>query len=225
MPWGRKTVAKAVQADERATWLACIPICLTGCFYLLPASTQQNLLLQFLPQLAGYGALVIWWKFNADALPALGFSRSFLKQGVRVGDRHGVYPGVGQLDRDSVDRAGSWWRRSIFGRHAACQGAPLRDDSLVHGPDRNRSRVEFSRISPGQTGVLLLPMDFDGAGKRSPAWFDRGDTDFGVGVCIRSFYGDDVSASPLDRGMGRTHLGSPLFAVAEPGDGDCGPCH
>ena len=95
MPWGRTTQwQSAVQADERATWLACIPICLTGCFYLLPASTQQNLLLQFLPQLAGYGALVIWWKSNADALPALGFSRSFLKQGVVWGIGTGCLLGL-----------------------------------------------------------------------------------------------------------------------------------
>lgn len=74
-----------MQADERATWLAFVPICLTGSFYLLPASTQQNLLLQFVPQLAAYGALVIWWKSNPDALPALGIARGSLKQGVGWG--------------------------------------------------------------------------------------------------------------------------------------------
>ena len=86
MAWGRKKQWQhAMRADERMTWLAFVPVCLTGCFYLLPASTQQNPLLQFLPQLVAYGALVIWWKVNADALPALGLSRGFLKQGVGWG--------------------------------------------------------------------------------------------------------------------------------------------
>ena len=79
---------------ERATWVAFVPICLTGCFYLLPASTQQSLVLQFVPQLAAYGALVIWWKANVDVLPALGLSRDFLKRGVAWGIGTGCVLGV-----------------------------------------------------------------------------------------------------------------------------------
>lgn len=90
----KKQWKSAVQADERATWLAFVPICLTGFFYLLPASTQQNLLLQFVPQLAAYGALVIWWKSNVDALPALGLSRGSLKQGVGWGIGTGCLLGL-----------------------------------------------------------------------------------------------------------------------------------
>lgn len=86
--------SSAVQADERAPWLACVPIGLTGGFYLLPALAQQNVLLQFVPQLAAYGALVIWWKANADVLPALGLSRSVLKRGVVWGIATGCILGV-----------------------------------------------------------------------------------------------------------------------------------
>ena len=71
--------------DERAAWLALVPIGLTAGFYLLPASARQNLFLQFLPQLAAYGSLVIWWKLNANALPALGLSRGYMNQGVGWG--------------------------------------------------------------------------------------------------------------------------------------------
>lgn len=95
MPWWRKIRWQSpVQADERATWLAFVPICLTGFFYLLPAQLQQNLLLQFLPQLAAYGALVIWWKSNHDALPALGLARGSLKQGVVWGIGTGCLLGL-----------------------------------------------------------------------------------------------------------------------------------
>ena len=90
MPWW----ARSVQADERATWVALIPIGLTGFFYLLPSSTQQNLFLQFLPQLAAYGALVTWWKSNADALTALGLSRHSMKQGLVWGIGTGCVLGV-----------------------------------------------------------------------------------------------------------------------------------
>ncbi len=85
---------RAVQVEERATWLALIPICLTGLFYLLPASAQQNLFVQFLPQLAAYGSLVIWWNVNAHALPALGLSRDGLKQGVGWGVGTGCVLGM-----------------------------------------------------------------------------------------------------------------------------------
>ncbi len=95
MPWrGKGWSRRSVQADERATWLAFIPVCLTGCFYLLPSSTQQNLLLQFLPQLAGYGALVVWWKSNTETLAALGLSRGSLNQGVTWGLSTGCVLGV-----------------------------------------------------------------------------------------------------------------------------------
>lgn len=85
---------RAVQADERAAWLAFVPMCLTGGFYLLPASARQNVFLQFLPQLAAYGALGIWWKSNADALPKLGLARGFLEQGVGWGIGTGCLLGI-----------------------------------------------------------------------------------------------------------------------------------
>ena len=95
MPLKRKKQWQSVvPADERAVWLAFVPICLTGLFYLLPASAQQHLLLQFLPQLAAYGALVIWWKSNADALPKLGLARGSLKQGVGWGIGTGCLLGM-----------------------------------------------------------------------------------------------------------------------------------
>ncbi len=92
--WRKVRWQSPVQADERATWLACVPICLTGCFYLLPASMRQNLLLQFVPQLAAYGALVIWWKSNANVLPALGLSRGVLTRGMGWGIGTGCILGV-----------------------------------------------------------------------------------------------------------------------------------
>ena len=84
----------AAPDDERVAWLALVPIGLTACFYLLPASARENLFLQFLPQFAAYGALVIWWKANTDVLPALGLSRDSLTQGVGWGLATGCILGV-----------------------------------------------------------------------------------------------------------------------------------
>ena len=69
-------------SSERASWLALIPICLTGFFYLLPASSQHNPLLQYVPQLAGYGALAVWWIVNVHALNGLGLSRDRMGRGL-----------------------------------------------------------------------------------------------------------------------------------------------
>ena len=55
---------------------------------------QQNLFLQFLPQLAAYGALVIWWKSNDDPLTALGLARGSLNQGVGWGIGAGCFLGM-----------------------------------------------------------------------------------------------------------------------------------
>ena len=83
--WRKKGEHGSGQTDERATWVVFVPICLTGFFYLLPAWAQESRFLQFVPQLAGYGALVVWWRFNPDGLPLLGFTRSSLNQGVGWG--------------------------------------------------------------------------------------------------------------------------------------------
>ena len=93
---GAKRWQSATPDDERVTWLALVPIGLTACFYLLPASARQNLFLQFVPQLAAYGVLAIWWKVNADAdvLTALGLSRDILMQGVGWGLATGCILGV-----------------------------------------------------------------------------------------------------------------------------------
>ncbi len=81
-------------SHERASWLALIPLCLTGLFYLLPAWSQRNPLFQFLPQLAGYGALAVWWTCNPHALSGLGLSRGRLNQGLLWGLGTGCVLGV-----------------------------------------------------------------------------------------------------------------------------------
>lgn len=63
-------------------------------FYLLPASTRHNLFVQFLPQLVGYAALVIWWRSNTDPLTALGLSRGSLKRGLVWGAGTGCVLGA-----------------------------------------------------------------------------------------------------------------------------------
>ena len=55
---------------------------------------RQDLFLQFVPQLAAYGVLVIWWRANTDVLPALGLSRDLSTLGVRWGIGAGCILGV-----------------------------------------------------------------------------------------------------------------------------------
>ena len=83
-----------MSTDERVAWLALVPIGLTAGFYLLPASAQQNLFLQFLPQFVAYGVLFLWWKANADVLPALGLSWDRSTLGVRWGIGTGCILGM-----------------------------------------------------------------------------------------------------------------------------------
>ena len=83
-----------LDTDERVAWLALVPVGLTAGFYLFPASTQQNLFLQFLPQLAAYGVLFIWWKANTGVRPALGLARGILTRGVGWGIGTGCILGI-----------------------------------------------------------------------------------------------------------------------------------
>jgi membrane protease YdiL (CAAX protease family) len=73
--------ATTVQANERGAALALLPIAATVIYYLLPASLQEQTLLQFAPQFLAYLALALWSTRNHPLLPLLGLHPRGLKSG------------------------------------------------------------------------------------------------------------------------------------------------
>lgn len=78
-------LATTVQANERRTPLALLPIAATAAFYMLPASWQEHTLVQFAPQLLAYLALALWAMHNRPLLPLLGLHPRGWKPGLRWG--------------------------------------------------------------------------------------------------------------------------------------------
>jgi hypothetical protein len=73
--------ATTVQASERGAALALLPLAATVCYYLFPASLQEQTLLQFSPQVLAYLALALWATHNRPLLPLLGLHPRGLKSG------------------------------------------------------------------------------------------------------------------------------------------------
>ena len=75
-------LATTVQANERGAALALLPVAATLCYYLLPASLQEQPLMQFAPQLLAYLAFALWSRCNRPLLPLLGLHPHGLKSGL-----------------------------------------------------------------------------------------------------------------------------------------------
>ena len=78
---------------ERRAALALVPITATLAYYLLPASLQTQLVIQFIPQLLAYGAMGLWASHNDAALSRLGLARAGAWTGVRRGLLTGILLG------------------------------------------------------------------------------------------------------------------------------------
>ena len=82
-PPGRLGIS--VQATERGALLALLPIAATIDYYALPDSLQEQVLIQFAPQLIGYLALVLWAVHNDSVLRRLGLERGLWNRGAKLG--------------------------------------------------------------------------------------------------------------------------------------------
>ncbi len=80
--------------DERAPWLAFLPILATLLYYALPPSVRGETLTQFLPQVIAYAAFICWTFQNTRVLERLGFYPDGLSTGIRVGTLVGVLLGT-----------------------------------------------------------------------------------------------------------------------------------
>jgi hypothetical protein len=80
--------------DERAPWLALLPILATLLYYALPLSVRGETLVQFVPQITAYAALLLWASHNTHVLERLGLSLNKLPTGITVGAVVGIVLGA-----------------------------------------------------------------------------------------------------------------------------------
>jgi membrane protease YdiL (CAAX protease family) len=77
--------ATPAQAKERGAALALLPTAATLDFYALPASLQEQTLVQFAPQILAYLALGLWATHNRDIVSRLGLEKWKVRDGLRWG--------------------------------------------------------------------------------------------------------------------------------------------
>lgn len=77
--------ATSAQAEERGAVLALLPTAATLDFYALPASLQEQLLVQFAPQILAYFALGLWVMRNRFIVSRLGLEKRNVWNGLRWG--------------------------------------------------------------------------------------------------------------------------------------------
>jgi len=77
--------ATPAQAKERGAALGLLPTAATLDFYALPASLQEQTLVQFAPQILAYLALGLWATQNRDIVSRLGLEKWKVRDGLRWG--------------------------------------------------------------------------------------------------------------------------------------------
>lgn len=77
--------ATAAQAKERGAALALFPAATTLAFYAIPASLQEQTVIQFVPQIVAYIALGLWAMRNRPFVSLLGLGKGNLSNGLRWG--------------------------------------------------------------------------------------------------------------------------------------------
>ncbi len=84
-PTAERAESPADRTIPREAWLAVAPVIATAGYYVLPPLLQHHTLIQFLPQLAAYAALVAWAHRQPRAAPGLGLRPVRLREGIRWG--------------------------------------------------------------------------------------------------------------------------------------------
>jgi membrane protease YdiL (CAAX protease family) len=73
------------QAAERGSALALFPLAATFGYYFLPVALQQRTVIQFIPQLLAYLALLLWASRNQAVWSRLGIDHTTFRNGLRWG--------------------------------------------------------------------------------------------------------------------------------------------
>jgi len=89
-PFSANPQSSKSNVEEGASWLALVPILLTGLFYFLPSSLQHLRLIQFLPQLSAYVALGLWCNRNPAPFTQLGI----IPHGLLPSFKWGMFTGL-----------------------------------------------------------------------------------------------------------------------------------
>lgn len=82
-----------MQEAERGSALALFPLAATFGYYFLPVALQQRTVIQFIPQLLAYVALLLWASRNQAVWSRLGLNRANLRNGLRWGITTGLLLG------------------------------------------------------------------------------------------------------------------------------------
>ena len=85
--------APPAQTKEMGAALALLPTAATLGFYVLPASLQEQTLVQFAPQIFAYLALGFWATHNRDIVSRLGLEKRKIRDGLRWGLLTGLFLG------------------------------------------------------------------------------------------------------------------------------------
>ena len=85
--------ATPTQAEERGAALSLLPIAATLDFYALPASLQEQTLVQLLPQIVAYLSLGLWATLNQTIVARMGLGPCGLRAGLRWGALTGLVLG------------------------------------------------------------------------------------------------------------------------------------
>ena len=86
-------VSRQTHASEQGSAWGLLPVAATVGYYLLPASLQDRMLVQFTPQLLAYVALFLWASRNQAVLFRLGLEKTNFASGLRWGSLTGLMLG------------------------------------------------------------------------------------------------------------------------------------
>jgi membrane protease YdiL (CAAX protease family) len=86
--------ASPLLLPERAASLVLLPILSTFVFYLSPIAMQDNVLVQFVPQVLSYAGLMLWGSLNGELVQRLGLPSNRLASGLAWGLMIGLVLGA-----------------------------------------------------------------------------------------------------------------------------------
>jgi hypothetical protein len=203
--------ATAAQAKERGAALALFPAATTLAFYAIPASLQEQTVIQFVPQIVAYIALGLWAMRNRPFVSLLGLGKGNLSNGLRWGLLTGlllsclntlviltVYPHLGYDI--------SFLKTTPHGRLPLLIMVPWFITSIAFFVELNFRGFLLGRLAALESGVGV---------RLSPTFLAARPHHLRTDICFRPLYGEYFPAPALDRTVGRSHLGNHLATYGQ----------
>jgi hypothetical protein len=197
------------QAKEWGAGLGLFPIVATLIYYALPAQLQEQPLAQFAPQIVAYFALGFWAMHNHKFVSRLGLAKEKVRDGLRWGVLTGlllgclntfvilsVYPHLG-YDINFL-------KTTLHGRLPLLIMLPWFICGIALFVELNFRGFLLGRLAALELELWRSELAQRHSPLASCPYHQRAD------ICIRSVHGEYFPATPLDRRLGRTDLGSDL---------------